>query len=188
MAKGIPYVISAPSGGGKSSLIAKLLQRFPGLTYSISATTRPPRGDEKDGVHYYFKTRDQFQEMIRNGELAEWNEVHGNFYGTPKGPVDAILSSGNSVILDLDVFGKPNFDKVYPDAVGILIVPPNLEELERRLRGRGTDPEEVIQVRLKNAIEELVFAETNGKYEHTIVNDDFNRALDELVQIVGKQR
>jgi guanylate kinase len=184
--KGTPYVISAPSGGGKSSLIAKLLQRFPGLTYSISATTRPPRGDEKDGVHYYFKTRDEFQQMIRNGELAEWNEVHGNFYGTPKGPVDAILNSGNSVILDLDVFGKPNFDKAYPDAVGILIVPPDLEELERRLRGRGTDPEEVIQVRLKNAIEELVFAETNGKYEHTIVNDDFDRALEELVRVVGK--
>lgn len=184
--KGIPYVISAPSGGGKSSLIAKLLQRFPNLTYSVSATTRPPRGDEKDGVHYYFKTRDEFQEMIRNGELAEWNEVHGNFYGTPRGPVDAILGSGNSAILDLDVFGKPNFDKAYPEAVGILIVPPNLEVLERRLRGRGTDPEEVIQLRLKNAIEELVFAETNGKYEHTVVNDDFERAFEELAGIVGR--
>src|SRR6187402_2162820 len=120
------FVISAPSGGGKSSLIAKLLQRFPTLVYSISATTRPPRGEEKDGIHYYFKTQDEFKKMIANGELAEWNEVHGNFYGTPRGPVDAVLSFGGSVILDLDVFGKPNFDKVYPDAVGILIVPPNL--------------------------------------------------------------
>ena len=186
MSKGTPFVISAPSGGGKTSLIAKLLQRFPGLIYSISATTRPPRGEEQDGIHYYFKSKDEFQEMIRNGELAEWNEVHGNFYGTPRGPVDAVLSFGGSVILDLDVFGKPAFDKAYPDAVGILIVPPSLEELERRLRGRGTDPEDVIQVRLKNAIEELEFAKKNGKYEYTIVNDDLDRAFEELVGIVGK--
>jgi guanylate kinase len=186
MSKGTPYVISAPSGGGKSSLIAKLLQRFPNLVYSISATTRTPRGEEQDGIHYYFKTPEEFRSMIENGELAEWNEVHGNFYGTPRGPVDAILGFGGSVILDLDVFGKPNFDKVYPDAVGILIVPPSLEELERRLRGRGTDPEDVIQTRLKNAIEELEFAKRHGKYEHTVVNDDFDRALDELIKILGK--
>src|SRR3982750_19494 len=132
MPRSTPYVISAPSGGGKSSLIAKFLQRFPGLVYSISVTTRPPRGDEQDGIHYYFKSQEEFQEMIRNGELAEWNEVHGNFYGTPRGPVDAVLGFGGTVILDLDVFGKVNFDKVYPNAVGILIVPPSLEELERR--------------------------------------------------------
>lgn len=186
MPRSKPIVISAPSGAGKTSLISKVLERFPGMVYSISATTRAPRGEEQDGIHYYFKTKDEFQEMIRGGELAEWNEVHGNFYGTPRGPVDAILSFGGSVILDLDVFGKVNFDKVYPDAIGILIVPPSLEELERRLRGRGTDPEEVIQVRLKNAIEELEFAKKNGKYEHTVVNDDFDRALEELVGIVGK--
>ena len=186
MPKSNAYVISAPSGGGKSSLIAKLLQRFPDLTYSISATTRSPRGDEQDGIHYYFKSKEEFQAMIEGGELAEWNEVHGNFYGTPRGPIDAILSFGGSVILDLDVFGKPNFDKVYPDAVGILIVPPSLEELERRLRGRGTDPDDVIQVRLKNAITELEFAQKNGKYEHTVVNDNFDHALEELVGIVGR--
>jgi guanylate kinase len=186
MSKGKPYVISAPSGGGKSSLIAKLLQRFPNLVYSISATTRPPRGDERDGIHYYFKTREEFEEMIRNGELAEWNEVHGNFYGTPRGPVDAVLSFGGSVILDLDVFGKPNFDKAYPDAVGILIVPPSIEELERRLRGRGTDPEDVIQVRLKNAIDEIEYACNEGKYEHTIINDNFDHALEQLVAIVER--
>ena len=186
MPRSKPFVISAPSGAGKTSLISKLLERFPGLVYSISATTRAPRGEEQDGIHYYFKTKDEFQAMIANGELAEWNEVHGNFYGTPRGPVDAVLSFGGTIILDLDVFGKPNFDKVYPDAVGILIVPPSLEELERRLRGRGTDPDDVIQIRLKNAIAELEFAQTNGKYEHTIVNDDFDEALEELVGIVGK--
>jgi guanylate kinase len=186
MTRSHPFVVSAPSGAGKTSLISKILERFPGMVYSISATTRAPRGKEQDGIHYYFKTKDEFQAMIRNGELAEWNEVHGNFYGTPRGPVDAVLRFGGAVILDLDVFGKVNFDKVYPDAIGILIVPPSLEELERRLRGRGTDPEDVIQVRLKNAIAELDFAQKNGKYEHTIVNDDFDQALQQLAEIVGK--
>lgn len=188
MPSSTPFVISAPSGAGKTSLISKILERFPAMAYSVSATTRPPRGQEQDGIHYYFKTKDEFQEMIRKGELAEWNEVHGNFYGTPRGPVDAVLSFGGKIILDLDVFGKPNFDRVYPDAVGILIVPPSLEELERRLRGRGTDSEEVIQTRLNNAIAELEFAKTQGKYEHVVVNDDFDRALDELVGIIQANR
>jgi guanylate kinase len=180
-----PIVISAPSGAGKSSLIAALMKRFPRLVYSISATTRAPRAGEEDGLHYYFKSKDEFGAMISRGELAEWNEVHGNFYGTPRGPVDAVLATGNSVILDLDVYGKVNFDKVYPEAVGILLVPPSIEELERRLRGRGTDSEEVIQTRLKNAIDEIEFGKTKGKYEFTVVNDDFDRALEELAGIVG---
>jgi len=188
MTRGTPYVISAPSGGGKSSLIAKVMERFPNLVYSISATTRPPREGEKDGVHYYFKTPAEFDAMIANGELAEWNEVHGNRYGTPRGPVDMLLSMGSDVILDLDVYGKKNFDAVYPEAVGILIVPPSLEELERRLRGRGTDPEDVIRTRLKNALDELDFGRNHGKYEHMVVNDDFNRALEELVGIMESQR
>jgi guanylate kinase len=187
MTRGTPFVISAPSGGGKSSLIAKVMERFPNLVYSISATTRKPREGEKDGIHYYFKTPAEFEAMIANGELAEWNEVHGNRYGTPRGPVDALLSAGCDVILDLDVYGKKNFDAVYPDAVGVLIVPPNLEELERRLRGRGTDPEDVIQTRLQNAVEELEFGRNRGKYEHVVVNDAFERALEELARIVGKQ-
>jgi guanylate kinase len=184
MKRGTPFVISAPSGGGKSSLIAKILKRFPGLVYSVSATTRAPRDGETDGVHYYFKTPAEFDAMIANGELAEWNEVHGNRYGTPRGPVDAVLATGRDVILDLDVYGKIHFDKAYPEAVGILIVPPSIEELERRLRGRGTDPEEVIRTRLKNAVDELDFGRNRGKYEHVVVNDSFERALDELCGIL----
>ena len=181
-----PYVISAPSGAGKNTLINGLMNRFPGrFAYSISATTRKPREGERDGEHYYFKTPEEFQAMISEGELAEWNEVHGNFYGTPRGPVDSLLAMGMSVILDLDVYGKPNFDKAYPDAVGILIVPPSIEVLEQRLRGRGTDSEETIQLRLKNAIDELAFANANGKYEHVIVNDDLEEALDTLAGIVN---
>jgi guanylate kinase len=181
-----PIVISAPSGAGKSSLINALLKRFPDtLVYFISATTRTPRAGEQDGVHYFFKTPDEFRAMIDKGELAEWNEVHGNFYGTPRAFIDSQSAQGKTVILDLDVYGKVNFDRVYPQAVGVLVVPPSLEVLEQRLRGRGTDAEETIQLRLKNARDELAFARDKGKYEFTVVNDDFDRALEELAGIVG---
>ncbi len=186
MPAGKPFVISAPSGAGKSSLIEGLLANFPEhLVYSISATTRKPRNGENDGVHYYFKTPEEFKTMIAAGELAEHNEVHGNFYGTPRGPLDALLNLGMSVVLDLDVYGKVNFDKVYPDSIGILIVPPSAEELERRLRKRGTDSEETIELRLRNARDELAFAEEKGKYEYTVVNDDFDLALAEIIGIVA---
>lgn len=181
-----PYVLSAPSGAGKNSLINALMARFPGrFAYSVSATTRAPRAGEQDGVHYFFKTQDEFRRMIEAGELAEWNEVHGNFYGTPRGPVDALLAAGTPVILDLDVYGKVNFDKAYPQAVGVLIVPPSLEVLEQRLRDRGTDPEETIALRLKNAVDELAFAREKGNYLYTVVNDDFDAAVEELARIVG---
>jgi guanylate kinase len=182
----LPYVLSAPSGAGKNSLINALMARFPGrFAYSISATTRTPREGERDGEHYYFKTPEEFRAMIANGELAEWNEVHGNFYGTPRGPVDMLLALGTPVILDLDVYGKVNFDKMYPQAVGVLIVPPSLEVLEQRLRGRGTDSDETIALRLKNAVKELAFAKEKGKYEHVVVNDDFEKAVKELAGIVS---
>jgi len=188
MTPGKPFVISAPSGAGKSSLINGLMDRFPTqLAYSISATTRKPRNGEEDGVHYFFKTPEEFQDMIAAGELAEFNKVHGNFYGTPRGPLDLLLDFGTSVVLDLDVFGKVNFDKVYPEAVGILIVPPSAEELERRLRKRGTDDEKTIELRLRNARDELAFAEEHGKYEYTVVNDDFETALEELIAIVENE-
>ncbi len=181
-----PYVLSAPSGAGKNSLINALMARFPGrFAYSISATTRAPRAGEEDGVHYFFKSPEEFRRMIDAGELAEWNEVHGNFYGTPRGPVDALLAAGTPVILDLDVYGKVNFDKAYPQAVGVLIVPPNLDILEQRLRGRGTDSEETIRLRLKNAVDELAFAKEKGNYAFTVVNDDFDQAVEELAGILG---
>ena len=178
------FVMSAASGAGKTTLKDKVIGEFPDIVYSISATTRKPREGEVDGVHYFFKTKEEFEKLIKEDGLIEWNEVHGNYYGTPKFFVEDMLRQGKRVLFDLDVFGKVNFDKVYPDATGILILPPSEEELERRLRGRGTDSEEVIRLRLENAKKEMEFAKTKGKYEYTIINDDLERAADELRAIL----
>lgn len=178
------FVMSAASGAGKTTLKDKVIQKFPDIRYSISATTRDPRAGEVDGVHYFFKTKEEFLKMIEDDALVEWNEVHGNFYGTPKSFVEETLAKGERVIFDIDVFGKVNFDKVYPDATGILILPPSSEELERRLRSRASDSEEVIKLRLENAEKEIDFAKNNGKYEHVIINDDLEKAAKELENIL----
>ena len=176
--------MSAASGAGKTTLKDKVIQKFPDIRYSISATTRAPRVGEVDGVHYFFKTKEEFLKMIEDDALVEWNEVHGNFYGTPKSFVEETLAKGERVIFDIDVFGKVNFDKVYPDATGILILPPSSEELERRLRSRASDSEEVIKLRLENAEKEIDFAKNNGKYEYVIINDDLEKAAKELENIL----
>jgi len=179
--------MSAASGAGKTTLKDLVIKDFPDIKYSISATTRKPREGEIDGVHYFFKTKEEFEQMIKDDALVEYNLVHGNYYGTPKSFVEKTLAEGNRVLFDLDVFGKVNFDKVYPDATGIFILPPSEEELERRLRGRGTDSEDVIQLRLANAKKEIEFAKTKGKYEYTIVNDDLQKAADELRAILSQK-
>ena len=181
------FVMSAASGAGKTTLKDLVIKDFPDIKYSISATTRKPREGEIDGVHYFFKTKEEFEQMIKDDALVEYNLVHGNYYGTPKSFVEKTLAEGNRVLFDIDVFGKINFDKVYPDATGIFIMPPSDEELERRLRGRGTDSEEVIQLRLANAKKEIEFAKTKGKYEYTIINDDFQKAADELRAILRQK-
>ena len=181
------FVMSAASGAGKTTLKDLVIKDFPDIKYSISATTRKPREGEIDGVHYFFKTKEEFEQMIKDDALVEYNLVHGNYYGTPMSFVEKTLAEGNRVLFDLDVFGKVNFDKVYPDATGIFILPPSDEELERRLRGRGTDSEEVIQLRLANAKKEIEFAKTKGKYEYTIVNDDLQKAADELRAILSQK-
>jgi len=183
MANGFLFVMSAASGAGKTTLKDLVLPEFPQLRYSISCTTRAPRMGEVDGTHYFFKTREQFQAMIAADELVEWNEVHGNFYGTPKRFIEDTLASGQSLFFDLDVFGKVNFDRAYPHAVGILVLPPSLEELETRLRSRGTDADEVIRLRLENARKEMEFAQKQGKYEYTIVNDNLEHAASQLRKI-----
>ncbi|MFP4012998.1 MAG: guanylate kinase [Chitinispirillaceae bacterium] len=182
--RGKILVFSAPSGAGKTTLLNSLIETVPNLVYSISATTRKPRPGEEHGTHYFFIDKDDFERRIRNNEFAEWETVHGNYYGTPRSFIDSVVAKGQHVIMDIDVFGKKKFDEAYPDAVGILILPPSDEELERRLRARNTDDEETIRLRLQNARKELAFARDEGKYEYEIVNDDLERAKDELVHLV----
>lgn len=182
--KGKIFVFSAPSGAGKTTLLNYLRSNIPDLVYSISATTRQPRNGEIDGVHYFFITEQEFKNKLENDEFAEWAVVHGNYYGTPKSFIDKTIAQGLHIIMDIDVFGKKTFDKSYPDAVGILILPPSMETLEKRLRGRGSEEERIVRIRLKNAVTEMEFAQTEGKYEFTIINDDLERAKKETEELV----
>ena len=126
MKRGKIFVLSSPSGGGKTSLKDRLLKAFPEMKYSVSVTTRPPRQGERDGVHYHFRNRAQFEKMIERGELVEHMEVHGNFYGTLKSSIREAVDNQHDIVMDLDVYGKVNFDKIFPEGVGILIIPPSL--------------------------------------------------------------
>jgi guanylate kinase len=180
------FVFSAASGAGKTTLINRVMPDFPNIVYSVSATTRKPRSGEIDGVHYFFKTEEEFKKMIEQNELVEWNNVHGNYYGTPKFFVEQKLAEGKDVAFDLDVFGKINFDKVYPLAIGILILPPSMEELEKRLRLRKTETEGSLKLRMENAKKETDFALTKGKYQYVIYNGDLEVAAAELKGIIEK--
>ena len=183
---GTLIVFSAASGAGKTTLMNRVMPNFPNIVYSVSATTRKPRAGEIDGTHYFFKTEEEFKLMIEKNELVEWNKVHNNYYGTPKFFVEQKLAEGKDVIFDLDVFGKINFDKVYPQAIGILILPPSLEELEERLRLRKTETEESLKLRMENAKKEMNFAKTEGKYQYIIYNGDLEAAVIELEGIMVK--
>ena len=182
--KGKIIIFSAASGAGKTTILDHLRQIMPDLVYSISATTRPPRDHEQDGIHYFFLSEDDFKKKIDNDEFAEWEIVHDNYYGTPKSFINETINAGRHIVMDVDVYGKVKFDKVYPDAIGIFIKPPSLEELEKRLRNRGTDSDEVIALRLANAEKETLFASQNGKYEYTIVNDDLDATKQKVVALV----
>ena len=184
MRKGKLIVISAPSGAGKTTLKDRVLPNYPKMKYSISATTRAPREGEINGEHYFFKTHQEFEKMIEDQELVEYMEVHGNYYGTPKSFIQKTLEGGEDVLLDLDVYGKINFDKVFPEAVGILVKTPGMDVLEARLRSRATDEEETIQLRLQNAKKELEFADEKGKYEYILINDDLERCVIEFDSIL----
>lgn len=184
---GLCLVISAPSGAGKSTLVERLRAEFPHFAYSISCTTRAPRGEEKDGVDYHFLTRDDFVSRREAGHFAEWAEVHGNLYGTPKAPVEEHLAGGRDVLFDIDVQGALQVKGVFPQGLFVFIQPPSRLELERRLRGRGTDSDEAIAKRLGNALGELRQA---GRFDYIIVNDDLDTAADELraVYVAGRTR
>ena len=184
---GLCLVISAPSGAGKCTLVERLRAEFPHFAYSISCTTRAPRGQEQDGVDYHFLTRDEFIARREAGCFAEWAEVHGNLYGTPKAPVEEHLAGGRDVLFDIDVQGALQVKEVFPQGLFVFIQPPSRQELERRLRGRGTDSDEAIAKRLGNALGEL---RQSGEFDYLIVNDDLDTDADELraIYVAGRTR
>lgn len=182
--KGKLVIFSAPSGSGKSTIINYLLQKNLNLKFSVSATSRPPRGSERDGVEYYFLTPQQFREKIEAGEFLEYEEVYKDrFYGTLKEPVEKMLDEGINVVFDVDVVGGCNIKKYYGNrALSIFIQPPSVEELRRRLESRGTDAPEVIADRVAKAEFELGFA---GKFDVVIINDDLQKAQDEAYRVLS---
>lgn len=185
--RGYLFIVSSPSGGGKTTLIRRLLAKPPGepLRFSVSHTTRPRRDGEDDGREYHFVSAADFEKMARAGEFLEHNEVHGNFYGTAKSEVLPRLHAGEDVILDIDVQGARDIREAYPEAVSIFIVPSTAGELELRLRKRGLDGEESIRKRLINAAKEIAQAE---EFQYVIVNDDLDRAGLELESVVRAAR
>lgn len=181
--RGKLVIFSAPSGSGKSTIIQSLLNRDLNLSFSISATSRAPRGTEKNGVEYYFISPEEFRQRISNGEFLEYEEVYaGKFYGTLKSEVERILDSGRNVIFDVDVVGGLNIKKYYGDqALALFIQPPSIEELEKRLKHRATDAPEVIASRVAKAEYELSFA---PRFDHIIVNDILEKAQEEAYQTI----
>jgi len=183
--KGRLFVITAPSGAGKTSLIDALMRDDPSLKLSISYTTRMPRPGEKDGVDYHFVDDATFLAMRGRGEFLESAEVHGYRYGTSKGVITEALAKGEDLILEIDWQGARQVRAIYPEAVGIFILPPSIEELERRMRARGQDSDEVIRRRLENARGEMDHA---GEFDYAIINKDFDTARRELAEIIQKER
>ena len=174
-------VLTGPSGVGKGTLVQRLLTLHPDWFLSISATTRSPREGEFDGQSYYFLSKDQFQTWITEEKLLEWAEYAGNYYGTPREPVETQIAQGKTVLLEIEVVGAKQIQQTFPAARRIFILPPSVEILETRLRGRGTDPDSAIAKRLAQAKEELAAA---PEFDYQIVNNDLEQALGELSQII----
>lgn len=183
--RGDLIVITGPSGVGKGTLVERVIERVDNLKQSVSVTTRPMRPGEKEGVSYFFRTREQFEAMIDNGEFMEWAEFAGHLYGTPRNWVYKELDDGRDVILEIEVLGAKQVHSLYPPAVLIFISPPTFEELEERLRQRGTETEEKIQQRLAKAREELL---ERNIFQYEVVNDVIDSAVTKLVHIVYAER
>lgn len=179
------FIISAPSGAGKSTLCRAVRQRLPDLRYSVSHTTRSPRGGEKNGVDYYFITETAFRKGINTDKWAEWAMVHGNYYGTSAEFIDRALGQGCDVLLDIDVQGMEQILKRYPDSVTIFIMPPSFAVLRQRLQQRGTDSAASISERLDNAAAEI---KRRQRYRHIVVNDRLEEAVEKLTAIIAAGR
>ena len=181
MSKGKLVVISGASGVGKGTVLGIMMKKREDLKFSVSATTRAPRPSETDGVHYYFVTKGQFEEMIAAGQMLEYSAHAANYYGTPRAQAEEKMETG-SVLLDIEPNGAGQVKKAAPDAVLVFIMPPSMEELERRLRGRGDTSEEQIAMRLERAVWEM---EQRHWYDHVVVNDDAERCADEILRIIA---
>ena len=182
---GTLYIVSAPSGAGKTSLVRALLESLPGITVSVSYTTRPMRPGERDGVDYHFVDRERFQAMIEADEFLEYAEVFGNFYGTARATVDEALAQGEDVLLEIDWQGARQVRRRSADCVGIFILPPSRAVLEQRLRLRGQDDEAVIARRMSEAVSEMSHYE---EYDYLVINDDFQVALADFQAIIHARR
>lgn len=175
------FILSAPSGAGKSSLAKALMQALPNLAVSVSHTTRAPRPGEAHGVHYYFVTRDEFETMVQAGKFVEYARVFDNYYGTARSSIDQLLEAGKDVLLDIDWQGARNIKQHMPGAVSIFILPPTRAALEERLRGRGQDSPETIARRMRDAVAEM---RHYSEFDHVVVNDVFDAARADLVAIL----
>lgn len=183
--EGLLFVISAPSGAGKTSLCKEVIDNLRGLRHSVSYTTRAPRGQEQDGVDYHFVTPQRFEAMVTAGEFAEWAQVHGNRYGTAIATLEEARSAGVDLLLDIDCQGAAQLKRNYEHGVFIFILPPSYQELQRRLEGRQTDTPEVIARRMANAQGEI---EAARWYDYLVVNDDFAEARSNLLAILAAER
>ena len=182
MSKGKLVVISGASGVGKGTVLGIMMRKHPELRFSVSATTRDPRPNEVDGVHYYFVTKERFEEMIAAGEFLEYDAHAANYYGTPRAQAEEKMANG-SVLLDIEPNGAKQVKQSAPEAVLVFIMPPSLEELERRLRGRGETSEEQIAMRMERAHWEM---EQSAWYDHVVTNDDAERCADEILKIIAE--
>lgn len=182
--RGRLFVVSGPSGAGKGTVVKGVLRRRPDIVLSVSATTRPARPTERHGVDYHFVSVPQFLAMRDRGEFLESAQVFGNYYGTPRKPVEVALAADRDVIAELDIQGAQSAKRAKPDAVLVFIEPPSLEDLMLRLRGRGTDDPETMSKRVRAAYEEV---KRKGFYDHVVINDDVDRAVDQLVRILESE-
>lgn len=185
MNRGRLIIISGPSGSGKDTIIKKVLSRLPEVKFSISSITRPMREGEVEGEKYNFVSREYFEDMIKNNLLLEYNNYIGNYYGTPRKPIDDAIENGEEIIIEVDTNGAANIRKLVDGTISVFIMPPSFEELRRRLSSRATDSDEVIEKRMRSAIEEIACAKD---YDYIVVNDDLDTAVDDFIDVIKADR